>query len=156
MKTLTNLYKLFSSERWYPYTLSLVTTLIAFIVFYCFEHSFSLNKGVLSASITFSAILSGFMSTNLVFLATFETRLVKLFKQTPRQWNVLISYFSHGVYWSLPFCVLTLIGLGTTLPSDTHFFFFVWLWLAVLVVLLFHRSLRLLVVLLQSKSHDRR
>ena len=153
------IYSKLISERWYPYTVSTLITGVISTLFYFFDVPFSLNKVVLEASLTVTAIIAGFMSTNLVFLASFETRLIKLFQQTPHQWNALIGYFAHGVYWSLPFCLLALIGLGFETESPIKgqtFFFTAWVWLAIIVIALFHRSLRLLVALLRSKAHGRR
>jgi len=112
------------AERYYPEIMALISAIACL----CFNFQFPKNlDAFLSASLTFSAILIGFLSTAQAIVMSFPSGSVMDTLKSSGYINVLIQYLRLAIYGLLFFSALNLLGFFQPggLLSCAHKFFWV-------------------------------
>lgn len=92
-------------EKSYPYIFGLLAAFFA----YKLNLSFPKGDGILSASLTIGAILTGFLATSKTLLLTLDTKIMVAIRQTPYGKD-LISYMGQAIWLCFIFAVLAMLG----------------------------------------------
>lgn len=92
-------------EKTYPYIFGMLAAFFALQ----FKMSFPTGDGILSASLTIGAILTGFLATSKTLLLTLDTKIMIAIRQTPYG-KCLISYMGQAIWLCFIFSVLAMFG----------------------------------------------
>jgi len=99
--------KSLNAERYFPE----ITAVISAVASFCFDFQFPTNSDAfLSASLTFAAILIGFLSTAQAIIMSFPSGSVMDTLKSSGYINILIQYLRLAIYGLLFFSILNLLG----------------------------------------------
>jgi len=143
-------------ERTYPYLLS--GGLFLLMLRYEISPATGKTDGLLTAAISVSAILMGFLGTAKAMLLSFSSSRFAWMKTNPAVWKILLGYLRSAFRCSVFSCAFSLVILSMDLTKmpDVLKSLLLPCWSAVFVmsVLTFYRVVTVFFSLLESESKD--
>ena len=141
-------------ERSYPYIIGVA--LGAAVWFMKVTPESGRFDSMVTAAISVSAILLGFLGTAKAMLLTFRSTKFTWMKKRPRVWQLLIGYFKAALTSSFVTCLASLVLLGVSskqIPEPAQPFVLpIWLTLFAVSVSTFYRVVAVFFTLLNDET----
>lgn len=141
-------------ERSYPYLLS--GGLLLLLWFYDVGPAANKTDGLLTAAISVSAILMGFLGTAKAMLLSFSSSRFAWMKTNPAVWKVLLGYLRAAFGYSVLSCAFSLVFLSSDITKASERFqpliFPAWAALFLLSGLTFYRVVTVFFALLATEA----
>lgn len=120
-------------ENYYPYLLAIISACI----WYGTDIEFAKSDALLSATLSVSGILIGFLATCKAILISMNSPIIARLKQTGYIQD-LVSYFAQAIWLNIAFCLVNVIGFfGDNIK--TTWYPYVWILCAVCAAMAFVR-----------------
>ncbi|MEA5446476.1 hypothetical protein VCB98_11660 [Gammaproteobacteria bacterium AB-CW1] len=139
-------------EGWYPEVIAVTSALAGWYWHFLLPMP---HNELLGSSLTFGAILTGFLATSKAVLLSLRNTEVWQHLDAIELTGQVISYLSRAIGGAFLFSVWSLVGYFKAVPS--HAYAVLWLILAVYTGLAFWRFTRILFLIIKSKrrSHNK-
>lgn len=134
-------------ERLYPYFFGALLSGGAYWCSIPFPH----GNDILTASITIGSIFTAFLATSESIILTFDSPLMSKIRRTS-YFSLLMSYLAEGIWSSLAFCILSLIGYFLDNSSYPRIFAIVWFFCSTTTFFTFFRITYLLIKMIEKEG----
>lgn len=148
--------RLSPAQLWEMFAPVLACAILAYAAFY-FEFDFQATRfdNLLSATISISSILMGFLGTANAITLTLTSKRKKWLAENKEVWHLVLLYFKIALLINLVLCVFSLCLFSTDIwiskNRGTPFLFPLWVFLSALSIFSFYRTLNLLFLLLRDE-----
>lgn len=138
-----NIFKKLWFERYYPYIIGIVVGVVAYNqTTFAMPTDASVCTSLLSAAISFSAVLVGFLATMYAVLMTLPSMIRRLSKLD--YVDVVQEYFNSGIVIGLAFSMLNIIAFFGLELTEKPLFISLWIMLGSMMFLTFFRVARMM------------
>lgn len=136
-------------ERWYPVIYAMASMLLAYMLSASLPKSDSYLAGLLSASISASAISIGFIATAKSILIALPSDFRNQLKNSNYMGD-LARYLNEAMTANIIFCTLNIAGFFTTFQENLLYVSPIWIGIGVFCIATFWRVGRVMVAILES------